>query len=98
MNGRIARISMTNFVNLASEEGSCPYLPVVHAVESGVEAAGTAVLDRDGKLLGILDGEATRGVLYLLDRFERGLETVRLSDGALLTVDLHDLTAAIRCV
>ena len=95
MNGRIARISMTDFVNLASEEGSCPYLPVVRAVESGVEAAGTAVLDRDGKLLGILDGEATRGALYLLDRFERGLETVRLYDGALLTVDLHDLTADI---
>ena len=91
MNGRIARVSLTDFVNLCTEEGSAPYLPVVRAAENGVEAAGTAVLDREGRLLGILDGEETRGALYLLGRFQRGPETVSFPGGALLTVDLHDL-------
>lgn len=91
MNGRIARISLTDFVNLCAQEGSAPYLPVVRTVEGGVEAAGTAVLDREGRLLGVLDAQATRGALYLLDRFERGIGTALLPDGSVLSADLHDM-------
>lgn len=95
MNGNIARITLTDFVNHFGNDGACPYLPVVRPADEGVEAAGTALLDQQGRILAVLDEKATRGALYLLGGFDRGLETVLLPDGSQLTAELHDLKTDI---
>ena len=95
MNGNIARITLTDFVNHFGNDGASPYLPVVRSTDEGVEAAGTALLDQQGQLLAVLDEKTTRGALYLLGDFDRGLETVILPDDARLTAELHDLKTDI---
>lgn len=94
INGRIAAVSLSGFVNRLEEDGAA-FLPVLCPIDGGVEASGTALLDGEGRLLSVLGDEATRGLLFLTGEFSGGLETVSLPDGSVLTARLRDLQTEV---
>ena len=88
MNGQIVNTNLVEFVNGLSHPAGCAVLPVFTSGEDGVKADGSALFGSDGSFVETLTEEETRGFLLLSNQFDRGLETVTLSDGAVLTAEL----------
>lgn len=79
-NGKTAAVDTTILLNHISGEGASAYLPVVRLEEETPTISGTAVLNREGKLIDVLDDQQTMGMLLVMDRLEGGYFTVHLED------------------
>lgn len=69
-----------DFINMLSEDGISAVLPTIGVVVSNekriIELSGAAMFSRD-KLIGLLDEEDTKYLLFLKDRIEGGVITLK---------------------
>ena len=92
INGQIVNTNLVEFVNGVSHPAGGAVLPVFTSGEDGVKAVGSALFSEDGTILDTLTEEETRGLLLLSGQFDRGMETVSLSDGTVLTAELSGVS------
>ena len=92
INGQIVNTNLVEFVNGISHPAGGAVLPVFTSGEDGVKAVGSALFSEDGTILDTLTEEETRGLLLLSGQFDRGMETVSLSDGTVLTAELSGVS------
>lgn len=81
---KIHRAKTYEIVNDLSEEGISPVLPAIRLIENHgektAELSGSAVFDKD-KLIGYLDGEETKSLLFIRDEINSGALVVDTHPG-----------------
>jgi spore germination protein KC len=68
-------IDMKDFLLMCATEGTAPVAATIRATRKGFELSGTAVF-RDYKLIGYLNDEQTRALMWLRDEMKKGVVTI----------------------
>ncbi len=96
-NGQVVDVDILDFVNALKGESGSPVLPVLRAVEGGVEATGSAYFAQS-RPAGLLTLEQTRSYLAVMDRLERGELAVDVPGAGPVTLSLRGAKSSVETV